>query len=291
VGGKPLPLPVWNRKAGKLFEEFMEDHPATYDSHPRRSFTQWLESRRLYDWLVAAYQNSRWSTRNIEPFISKHKIDMMEFKPVIYRSFAEFFGREFRPGVRTFPTAPREMGAFSEARYFAWAKLRPEQIFPVKGCSLKASHILGSEELAKPFLEGPVILARLAPVDYHHNHYPDDGTTFHAASIGGALWTVNWHALQNQDDILFRNHRQINILNTRHFGQLAFVKIGAMSVGRIQQVHPYDKPFSRGNEKSVSSSGAPRWCSSVSPGHGNPQRTCWITLQTEWRRSCDWATS
>jgi len=121
----------------------------------------------------------------------------------------------------------------------------------VKGCSLKASHILGSEELAKPFLEGPVILARLAPFDYHHNHYPDDGTTFHAASIGGALWTVNWHALQNQDDILFRNHRQINILNTRHFGQLAFVEIGAMSVGRIQQVHPYDKPFSRGNEKSV----------------------------------------
>jgi phosphatidylserine decarboxylase len=251
VGGKPLPLPVWNRKAGKLFEEFMEDHPATYDSHPRRSFTQWLESRRLYDWLVAAYQNSRWSTRNIEPFISKHKIDMMEFKPVIYRSFAEFFGREFRPGVRTFPTAPGEMGAFSEARYFAWAKLRPEQIFPVKGCSLKASHILGSEELAKPFLEGPVILARLAPVDYHHNHYPDDGTTLHTASIGGALWTVNWRALQNQVDILFKNHRQINILNTRHFGQLAFVEIGAMSVGRIQQVHPYDKPFSRGNEKSV----------------------------------------
>jgi phosphatidylserine decarboxylase len=251
VGGKPLPLPVWDRKAGKLLEEFMEDHPATYDSHPRRSFTQWLESRRLYDWLVAAYQNSRWSTRNIEPFISKHKIDMMEFKPVIYRSFAEFFGREFRPGVRTFPTAPGEMGAFSEARYFAWAKLRPEQIFPVKGCSLNAGAILGGEELAKPFLGGPVILARLAPVDYHHNHYPDDGTTFHAASIGGALWTVNWHALQNQDDILFRNHRQINILNTRHFGQLAFVEIGAMSVGRIQQVHPYDKPFSRGNEKSV----------------------------------------
>jgi len=244
-------LPVWDRKAGKLLEEFMEDHPATYDSHPRRSFTQWLESRRLYDWLVAAYQNSRWSTRNIEPFISKHKIDMMEFKPVIYRSFAEFFGREFRPGVRTFPTAPGEMGAFSEARYFAWAKLRPEQIFPVKGCSLNAGAILGGEELAKPFLGGPVILARLAPVDYHHNHYPDDGTTFHAASIGGALWTVNWHALQNQDDILFRNHRQINILNTRHFGQLAFVEIGAMSVGRIQQVHPYDKPFSRGNEKSV----------------------------------------
>jgi hypothetical protein len=86
VGGKPLPLPVWDRQAGKLVQEFMDDHPATYDSRPRRSLTQWLESRRLYDWLIAAYQNSRWSGREIEPFISKHHIDMSEFKPVPYRA-------------------------------------------------------------------------------------------------------------------------------------------------------------------------------------------------------------
>ena len=64
MGGKPLPLPVWDRDARKLFNEFMDDHPATYDSRPRRSLTQWLESRRLYDWMIAAYQGSRWSTRN-----------------------------------------------------------------------------------------------------------------------------------------------------------------------------------------------------------------------------------
>jgi phosphatidylserine decarboxylase len=88
-------------------------------------------------------------------------------------------------------------------------------------------------------------------VDYHHNHYPDDGVTVDSASIGGALWTVNWHALQHQPDILFRNHRNINILRTRHFGKIAFVEVGAMSVGRIKQVHPLDNPFSRGIEKSV----------------------------------------
>src|ERR1700728_2578273 len=114
----PLPLPVWDRKAGKLVQEFMDDHPSTYESMPRRSLTQWLESQPLYDWLMAAYQNTRYSARNIEPFIRKHHIDMDEFKPVAYRSFAEFFGREFRPGLRTFPTAAGEMGAFAEARYF-----------------------------------------------------------------------------------------------------------------------------------------------------------------------------
>jgi phosphatidylserine decarboxylase len=88
----------WSKNSWTI-EEFMDDHPATYDSRPRRSLTQWLESRRLYDWLIAGYQNTRWSAREIEPFISKRKIDMSEFKPVKYRSFAEFFDREFRPAV------------------------------------------------------------------------------------------------------------------------------------------------------------------------------------------------
>ena len=69
--------------------------------------------------------------------------------------------------------------------------------------------------------------------------------------LGGPLWTVNRHALLNQPNILFRNHRQINILDTFHFGLTAFVEIGAMSVGRIVQVHRLDRPFSRGDEKSV----------------------------------------
>ena len=70
--GEPLPLPVWDRQAGKLVKEFMGDHPATYDSRPHRSPTQWLESQPLYDWLMAGYQNTRYSARNIEPFIRKH---------------------------------------------------------------------------------------------------------------------------------------------------------------------------------------------------------------------------
>jgi phosphatidylserine decarboxylase len=251
MGGNPLPLPVWDREAGRLVEEFLDDHPATYDSRPRRSLTQWFESRRLYDWLIAAYQNSAWSTRAIEPFIAKHKIDLSEFKPVIYRSFAEFFDREFRPGLREFPDQPHKMGAFAEARYFAWCKVEPGQEFPVKGHSLDAEQILGSAQRAAPFLGGPVLLARLAPVDYHHNHYPDDGTTLETAWLGGPLWTINWHALQHQPGILFRNHRQINILKTRNFGRVALVEVGAMSVGRIQQVHPLDTPFARGEEKSV----------------------------------------
>ena len=120
----------------------------------------------------------------------------------------------------------------------------------MKGHSLNAEQILGQASSARSFVGGPVLLVRLAPVDYHHVHYPDDGRTLSQHRLGGRLWTVNWHALQNKPDILFENERMVSILETRNFGRLAFVEVGALSVGRIVQVHPADAPFQRGEEKS-----------------------------------------
>jgi phosphatidylserine decarboxylase len=143
------------------------------------------------------------------------------------------------------------MGAFAEARYFAWEKVGPEQRFPIKAHSLSLKHLLGNTERARAFVGGPVITVRLAPVDYHHVHYPDSGTTLEQDRLGSRNWTVNWHALQAKEDILFDNERQINILETENFGRLAFVEIGALTVGRIVQVHPLEAPFQRGEEKSM----------------------------------------
>ena len=170
-------------------------------------------------------------------------------KPVAYRSFAEFFDRRFRGDARSFVSSPFMMAAFAEARYFGWEELRPDQHFPIKGVSLDAKSILGNEQQAKSFSGGPVILARLSPMDYHHVHYPDDGKTISQDKYGGRLWTVNRNALQSMREILFRNERQVQILETANFGRLGFVEVGALSVGRIVQVHPIEAPFRRGEGK------------------------------------------
>jgi phosphatidylserine decarboxylase len=247
---KPRPLPVWDRNAGRLFEEFLDDHPTTYESEPLHAPMQWLESQPAYDWLIAALQRAPWTRRKIAPFIQKHHIDMSEFEPRRYRSYADFFLRTFKPGQRTFPSHPHVMGAFAEARYFGWRKIEPGMTFPIKGSSLKADDILGSAERAAPLRGGPMLLARLSPVDYHRVHYPDDGKTRDHARLGGRNWTVNQNALRSKPDILFCNERNINILDTANFGKLAFVEIGALTVGRVVQTHPLDRPFGRGEEKS-----------------------------------------
>jgi phosphatidylserine decarboxylase len=176
---------------------------------------------------------------------------MNEFEPVSYRSYADFFERRFRRGARRFPDEPAAMGAFAEARYLAWDRVDATQEFPVKGQSLDATKLLGNASDAWDITGGPFILARLSPMDYHHVHYFDHGRTVDHRRLGGRLWTVNWHALLNKPEILAENERQVNILETEHFGRIGFVEIGALSVGRIMQVHPLDKPFQRGEEKSV----------------------------------------
>jgi phosphatidylserine decarboxylase len=234
-----------------MISEFMDDSSATYESQPRRSIMQWLGSSPTWDWLVAAYQNTPFSARKIEPFIRKHHIDMTEFEPGPFKTYAEFFDRKFLPGKRKFPDAPEDMGAFAEARYLGWEKHEPEMEFPIKGHSLTPEILLGKASHAETFRGGPVILARLSPMDYHHLHYVDDGETADCWRLGSRLWTVNTHALRNQPDILFRNERSVQVLDTAHFGRLVLVEVGALSVGRITQVHDINKPFRRGDEKSM----------------------------------------
>src|ERR1700712_1068587 len=251
MAADPKPLKLWDRDKGKAVEEWMPDHRSTYETRPLRSPSQWLRSTPVYDWLYALYQDAPWTTRQIEPFVREYGIDMSEFEPCKYRSYADFFVREFKPGARRFPDDPAQMGAPAEARYFGWERFGPDQRFPVKGQSLAAEDILGNAERAKPFLGGPVILMRLSPVDYHHVHYPDDGRTVEHERMGRSLWTVTWPAVQNMPDLYIRNERQVNIQDTRHFGRLGFVEFGALTVGRIVQRHPHDQPFARGAQKAV----------------------------------------
>jgi phosphatidylserine decarboxylase len=251
MSSTPTPLTVFDRRTDKTFQEFMEDSPSTYESHPSEASDQWLKARPLYDWLVALAQDMPWSARKIEPFVRKHRIDMSEFEPGPFKTYAAFFDRRFLPGMRLFPTNSNEMGAFGEARYFGWERVDTGMSFPVKGAALDARQLLGREDRVGHFDGGPVILARLSPVDYHHLHFPDDGWVFDEDRLGDRLWTVNPTALRNQPDILFRNERHIQLLKTAHFGLLGFVEIGALSVGRIVQIHHKNEPFRRGAEKSV----------------------------------------
>lgn len=207
---------------------------------------------RLYGWL----QDRPASSRKVAQFIEEFGIEMDDFLPEEgrpaespYSTFNRFFTRRVTPTARPFAQPPH-FPAPCDARYFAYDALNDAVSVPVKGSLFKASALLRNEEWQSHFEDGPGFIARLCPVDYHRFHFPDDGSVLASWRIPGALHSVNPWALAFRHDIFMVNEREVTILETEHFGKLAYIEVGATCVGKIEQTYAGDT-FSRGDEKGM----------------------------------------
>lgn len=247
---KPQPIVYWNRE--KKCEETEKVYGNdlllwAYSTKTGNHFLTFLTQPLLsgfYGW----YQSSPLSRHKIHRFIKDFCISMSEFEERSFSSFNDFFIRPFRKGVRPFTSKKTELAAFAEARYLGFNKISEDQTFPVKGCHLNARDLLGNDAHAQPFIDGPLLIARLCPVDYHRFHFPDDGTILNHYTVSGLLHSVNPVALKSKSNILITNERQVTILETQNFGKLAYIEVGAMMVGKIVQTHS-SPTFHRGDEK------------------------------------------
>ncbi len=219
---------------GSAFGRFLADH---------------LLTRPFFSKLYGRLQSSRLTGGKVTPFIERFSVPMQEYEDRPFVSFNDFFTRRFRDEARTFTPKPEEMPAFAEGRYLAYENSRAWERYPVKGKHTPLSVLLNDDALAQKFEGGPVLIARLCPTDYHRFHFPDAGTVASQTRVAGPLHSVNPFALRTKEDILLTNERQIAILDTKNFGTLAFIEVGAICVGRIVQHHAAGYGFKRGEEK------------------------------------------
>jgi phosphatidylserine decarboxylase len=251
----PAPIVFWNRKTGQEeIEKIYRDAIVRwlYGTYPGQFLADKILPKVWLSNLYGSYQSSSLSQHKISAFIRDFQIPIEEYEPGPFRSFNEFFIRKFKEGARPFVQTPQVMPAFAEARYLAYEKIRPDETFPVKGKFLSSRALLNNIDLARIFEGGPLLLARLCPVDYHRYHFPDSGEVLKTYSVHGGLHSVNPLALQYKGDIFATNERQVSILETRNFGKLAYIEVGAFCVGRIVQTHRLRKEFplfQRGDEK------------------------------------------
>jgi phosphatidylserine decarboxylase len=201
------------------------------------------------------FQSLPLSRNKIPEFIKNFEIQMDEFVPEFgrseidpYSSFNSFFIREFKPGARVIEKDFSKMPAFCEARYFGYESITDEKTIPVKGKFLNAKELLANNEWFETFHDGPLLLARLCPVDYHRYHFPDGGKVIDNYKVGGLYHSVNPIALKAKQDIFSTNVREVTILETENFGKLAYVEVGAICVGKIVQSTDLTN-FKRGDEK------------------------------------------
>lgn len=257
TGVKCLKIQYFNRGAGQLEEEKVYGDGAIkwmYQTSTGKLLTRLLITAPVSVG-YGALQGMGFSKNKIPDFIKKFEIQMDDYRPEEgrteadpYSSFNKFFIRQFKDGKRNFVSEPNIMPAFSEARYFGYESMNDTQTIPVKGKFLGAEALLASEKWTETFRDGPLLLARLCPVDYHRFHYPDSGKVLDYYKVKGKLHSVNPIALKEYADVFSANVREVTILETENFGKLAYVEVGAMMVGKIVQSDKLNN-FNRGDEK------------------------------------------
>jgi phosphatidylserine decarboxylase len=198
-----------------------------------------------------ALQKSKCSKRKIQPFIEKYDVDTAEFLKTDFSSFNDFFIRKLKP--RSLSSSTVILPA--DGRYLVFPNLSTTDGFFVKGKKFTLETLLQDSALAKKYAQGSMVLARLAPVDYHRFHFPVDCIPEKPQPIRGKLFSVNPIALRKNIGILAENKRMITPLQTKPFGTILFIEVGATFVGTIHETFTPNQPYSKGDEKGYFSFG------------------------------------
>lgn len=193
----------------------------------------------------AGLLDSRYSKLYIKRFIKRNEIDMSEYVPARYRSFNDFFIRRIRPDARPIDMTERSLIAPCDSALSVY-NITGENVFAVKGAKYTVKTLLQNAELAEKYRGGLCIIFRLMPYNYHRYIYPDWGTKNENTFIDGKLHTVR--EMAHKYKVYVSNAREYTILDTKNFGKVVFMEVGALMVGRIVN-HHQAHTFARGDEK------------------------------------------
>ena len=222
-----------------------------YDSPSGRMASPFLKNK-IPSKLYGYWMDHKSSRKKIDSFLEEHPMDLSPFvKPSASKqgwdSFNDFFIRSYKEGYAKFSQYD-QMPAYAEGRYFAWESLDRLTTVPVKGYQLNRKQLLENRHMDPLFKDGPAMVCRLAPVDYHRFHFMDDGEVVDSWRILGDLDSVNPLSLSKNPGVHMENERQVTILSTKRFGTIAMIEVGAICVGKIVQTYTGDS-FNRGQEK------------------------------------------
>lgn len=184
--------------------------------------------------LAGVYLNSIFSKGMIQRFIKKNQIVMEEYQAANYSSFNQFFMREIKATTRPFPAEVKQVAAPCDGKVTAYP-IDSNSVFTIKHSVYNVSELLEDSKLGEEWLGGVAVILRLTPDDYHHYHFIDGGRILTYKKIPGLFHTVRPIAIHNEL-VFSRNTREVTIIETNHFGKIAQIEVGALMVGKIENV-------------------------------------------------------
>ena len=192
------------------------------------------------------FQKTSHSRKKVKRFIELFQVDSTEFAKQEFSSFNDFFTRKLRDVCRPIDPDLNTVVMPADGRYLVYPKF---DRFFVKGQVFSLHSFLQNQAHEDRYVNGSMVIARLCPVDYHRFHFPCDGTPSAPHLINGPLYSVSPIAIKKRIAILSQNKRMVTEIETEKFGTVAYVEIGATSVGTIQQTFASHVPVKKGDEK------------------------------------------
>ena len=246
------PIRYFNRHTGRLETERIYGETwlrRAYETLPGRALLHLLVKRPLFSRLYGRRMSAPASRKLIEPFIRDYGLNPSDFADPVgsFSNFNAFFSRKLKQSARPLDPAPVLFPA--DGRHLGFAKASAIGSVFVKGQRFELPALLGSPELAEQYADGPLVLSRLCPVDYHRFHFPAAGTPGPSRLVNGPLFSVSPIALRRNLSYLWQNKRVLTPLATESFGTILLIDVGATNVGSIQQTFTPGQAVEKGQEK------------------------------------------
>jgi phosphatidylserine decarboxylase len=224
-----------------------------YES-PVGGFFLWaLVKRALFSHYYGWQMSKRISAHKILPFIINYNLNAEEFakSPFEYRTFNEFFYRALKKTARPIVEGEEIVAFPADGRHLGFQNISAADGFYAKGAKFNLEQLLGDAELARKYAGGSMVISRLCPVDYHRFHFPAAGIPSEPQLIPGPLFSVSPIALRRRIQYLAENKRVKTLLETRQFGTVICMEIGATNVGTIAQTFVPGRAVAKGEEKGL----------------------------------------
>lgn len=207
----------------------------------------WPMTRSAFSRLGGFLLDSSLSAWAVEPFRKKNKIDLTECEKKSFCSFNDFFTRKLKPEARPVCMDPEILISPCDARLSVY-EIKENQRFLIKQTRYSLRELLKNRRLAKRYAGGTLWLFRLCVDDYHRYLYPVTGYKSENVKIPGVFHTVNPVA-NDVYPIYKENTREYCLIQTKEFGTVLMMEVGAMLVGRIENRESVPAKVKRGEEK------------------------------------------
>ncbi len=202
-------------------------------------------TRKTVSKVSSIYMNSKSSVKRIDKFIKKNKINMDDYPKREYLSFNDFFTRKILKNKRPFSKKQNDLISVADSKLLVYEiNDKTEMIIKNKKYTLK--ELLRDKNLAGEYKGGLCLVFRLTVDDYHRYSFVDDGNVIKSKKINGILHTVGPIAFRRYK-VFKENQREYSVLNTKNFGKVIQMEVGALMVGKI--VNYNIEKFHRGDEK------------------------------------------